>query len=223
MSVPFTLGGTAVAGTDYSGVTASPLVIPAGQTSGTITGTLFSDPGASQTLTFTLGTPPGGATLGSPSVNTLTITEPNPAPTLTSVSPSSATVGAAATTVTVTAHEIHPGLHGGLQRHAADHHLRQRDPGDGDHPGRRPDHGEYRPDHGGHPPAPEAAPSAAPNLLPVNNPAPTLTGISPTTVTVGSPNTTITVTRAAASSAARRWTSTRTAAATYSFVASRPN
>ena len=75
MTVPFTLGGTAVAGTDYSGVTASPLIIPAGQTTPTITGTLLADPGPSQTLTFTLGTPTG-ASLGSPAANTLTITEP---------------------------------------------------------------------------------------------------------------------------------------------------
>jgi sugar lactone lactonase YvrE len=75
VTVPFTLGGTATAGTDYSGVTASPLVITTGQTTATITGTLLSDPGPSQTLTFTLGTP-SGASLGSPAVNTLTITEP---------------------------------------------------------------------------------------------------------------------------------------------------
>ena len=44
VSVPFTLGGTATVGTDYSGVTPSPLVIPAGQTTATITGTLLPDP-----------------------------------------------------------------------------------------------------------------------------------------------------------------------------------
>ena len=65
VSVPFTLGGSATAGTDYSGVTASPLVIPAGQTTATITGTLLADPGPNKTLTLTLGTPTG-ATLGSP-------------------------------------------------------------------------------------------------------------------------------------------------------------
>jgi hypothetical protein len=75
VSVPFTLGGSAVSGTDYSGVTASPLTIKAGQTSGTITGTLPADPGASPTLTFTLGSPTN-ATLGSTATNTLTITEP---------------------------------------------------------------------------------------------------------------------------------------------------
>jgi hypothetical protein len=79
VSVPFTLGGSAIAGTDYSGVTTSPLVIPAGQTTGIITGTLIDDgaPDAGKTLTFTLGTPTG-AGLGSLSVNTLTIAEPAP-------------------------------------------------------------------------------------------------------------------------------------------------
>jgi hypothetical protein len=73
-TVPFTLGGTAVGGTDYSGVTASPLVIPAGQTSATITGNLLINPaaGVSRTLTLTLGTPTN-ATLGSTATHTLTI------------------------------------------------------------------------------------------------------------------------------------------------------
>ncbi len=59
VTVPFTLGGTAVAGTDFSGVTASPLTFGIGQTTQDITGTLLSDPGPTQTLTFTLGTPTG--------------------------------------------------------------------------------------------------------------------------------------------------------------------
>jgi hypothetical protein len=42
-TVPFTLGGTAANGTDYRNVTATPLVIKAGQISGTITGTLIDD------------------------------------------------------------------------------------------------------------------------------------------------------------------------------------
>ncbi len=75
VTVPFALGGTAVAGTAYSGVTASPLTFVIGQTTQFITGTLLSDPGPPQTLTFTLGTPAEGA-VGSPSVNTLTIDEP---------------------------------------------------------------------------------------------------------------------------------------------------
>jgi hypothetical protein len=79
VSVPFSLGGSAVSGTDYSGVTPSPLLIGAGQTSASITGTLLPDPGASQTLTFMLGSP-SNATLGSTNTNTLTITEPTPTP-----------------------------------------------------------------------------------------------------------------------------------------------
>jgi hypothetical protein len=75
VSVPFTQVGSAVIGTDYSGITASPLTIKAGQTSATITGALPADPGASPTLTFTLGTP-AHAALGATTVNTLTITEP---------------------------------------------------------------------------------------------------------------------------------------------------
>jgi hypothetical protein len=74
-TVPFTLGGTAAAGVAFSGVTAGVLAFGIGQTTQDITGTLLSDPGPAQTLTFTLGTPTGGSVLGSPSVNTLTINE----------------------------------------------------------------------------------------------------------------------------------------------------
>ena len=87
VTVPFMIGGTATAGTDYSNFTASPLVIPAGQTFGAITGQLFPHPGGNQTITFTLGTPSGNATLGSPASNTLTITEPTPTPTPTHSDP----------------------------------------------------------------------------------------------------------------------------------------
>ncbi len=76
VNVPFALGGTAVSGTDYSGVTASPLVFPSGTTTVNITGTLLSDPGANQTLTLTLGTPSANASVGATTVNTLTINEP---------------------------------------------------------------------------------------------------------------------------------------------------
>jgi Domain of unknown function (DUF4214) len=78
--VPFTLAGTATAGTDYSGVTATPLFIKAGQISGTITGTLIDDGKfntTNKTLTLTLGTPTN-ATLGAPTIDTLTIAEPPP-------------------------------------------------------------------------------------------------------------------------------------------------
>ncbi len=76
VSVPFTVGGPAVSGVAYSGVTPSPLTFGIGQTSLNITGTLLLDPGPLQTVTFTLGTPTGGADLGSPSVYTLNIAEP---------------------------------------------------------------------------------------------------------------------------------------------------
>jgi elongation factor P hydroxylase len=76
-TIPFTLGGTAVSSTDYSGVTASPLVIAAGQTTGTITGALPPDPGPNKTLTFTLGAPTN-ATLGATATDALTIVEPPP-------------------------------------------------------------------------------------------------------------------------------------------------
>ena len=76
ITIPFTVGGTATSGTEYSGVSASPLVIPAGQSSATITGTLINF-GASdilQTITFTPGAPTN-ATLGSITTNTLSIAE----------------------------------------------------------------------------------------------------------------------------------------------------
>src|ERR1019366_9399756 len=74
-SIPFALGGTAVAGADYGGVTASPLDIAAGSTSGTITGTLFDNDrfaSSERTLTVTLQTPSYGV-LGAITTNTLII------------------------------------------------------------------------------------------------------------------------------------------------------
>ena len=75
MTVPFTLGGTAVAGTDYSGVTASPLVSrsarpPAHHRHAPLR------PRPQPDADIHPGHAHGGAGLGSPSVNTLTITEP---------------------------------------------------------------------------------------------------------------------------------------------------
>ena len=62
-TVPFKLGGTAVAGEDYSGVTASPLTFMIGQTTQSITGTLLSVPGSNRTLILTLVAPTGGTAL----------------------------------------------------------------------------------------------------------------------------------------------------------------
>src|SRR5262249_41045005 len=75
-SVPFSFNSTAISGVAFSDVAPSPLIFGIGQTTKDITGTLIPDPGPSQTMVFRLGTPTGGATLGSPSVNTLTINEP---------------------------------------------------------------------------------------------------------------------------------------------------
>ena len=58
LSVPFTLGGTAVAGTDYSGIAASPLVFPIGQTTADITGSLSPQAGANRTITVAVGRRP---------------------------------------------------------------------------------------------------------------------------------------------------------------------
>src|SRR5205814_351226 len=75
--VPFTLSGTAVLGVNYTGLTSSPLIIPAGQTTALITGYVIDDGDfivASPTLFVTLGTP-SGATLGSMSTEALGILE----------------------------------------------------------------------------------------------------------------------------------------------------
>src|SRR5574344_1355591 len=71
--IPFTLGGTALAGTDYQ-IPASPLTIPAGQTSGTIDIVLAADGLAepAETIIVELGTPTG-ATLGATTTHTLTV------------------------------------------------------------------------------------------------------------------------------------------------------
>jgi hypothetical protein len=72
-AVPFTLGGTAKAGTDYSNVSPSPLAFLLPFEIGYITGTLIPHPGGpNKTLTFTLG----WTFKGKFPVNTLTITEP---------------------------------------------------------------------------------------------------------------------------------------------------
>ena len=80
VSIPFTLGGTALAGADYQ-IPASPLTIPAGQTSGTIDIVLAADGLAepAETIIVVLGTPTG-ATLGATTTHTLTIAASEAAP-----------------------------------------------------------------------------------------------------------------------------------------------
>ncbi|MDA1263655.1 MAG: hypothetical protein O2816_01090, partial [Planctomycetota bacterium] len=73
VTVPFTLAGDATPNVDYT-ADASPLVIPAGQTTGSITITPAADtsPESDETVELTLGAPTN-ATLGAPSVHVLTV------------------------------------------------------------------------------------------------------------------------------------------------------
>jgi hypothetical protein len=75
VTIPYTLTGTATQDTDYTVVPATPLTIPAGQTTASVTITSIadgvSDPG--ETVIITLGTPTN-ATLGTNITATTTIT-----------------------------------------------------------------------------------------------------------------------------------------------------
>ena len=76
VSVPFTVGGTALNGTDYSGLTAGPLVIPAGSTSITISGTMLAGSRVEQDLDFHPAHSEPRHAGDRAAGNTLTITEP---------------------------------------------------------------------------------------------------------------------------------------------------
>lgn len=95
-TVPFSVGGTATSVTDYSVNTSSPLVIPAGSMSGTITLSISGDTTYenNETIVVTLGTPTNG-TLGATSTHTITVINNDPVPTV-SFSASSQTVTEAA-------------------------------------------------------------------------------------------------------------------------------
>ena len=75
VAVPFTVGGTAGNPADYT-ISASPLTIAAGNTTGTITVTVIADTLAepNETVIVTLGTPTN-ATLGAPAQHILTIAD----------------------------------------------------------------------------------------------------------------------------------------------------
>lgn len=80
IQVPFTLSGTATAGTgkDYTFTPVSPLTIPAGSTSASLTFTLQEDtaPEGNETIIITLGVPASGAVLHvASSQHTLTIVD----------------------------------------------------------------------------------------------------------------------------------------------------
>jgi hypothetical protein len=84
VTVDYTVGGgTATAGVDYV-ATNGTLTFLDGQTSATFTIDVTADPTSegNETVQLTLSNPTGGASLGTPSQATLTITEPVPIPTL---------------------------------------------------------------------------------------------------------------------------------------------
>jgi formylglycine-generating enzyme required for sulfatase activity len=75
ISVPFTLGGTAVASSQYSSLSSSPLTISAGSSSANITFTSIVDSNSSdETLIVTLGAPTY-ADLGATTIHTLTFND----------------------------------------------------------------------------------------------------------------------------------------------------
>lgn len=81
VSVPFTLSGTDSLASDYTLVTASPIVIPAGQTSADIDVSIINDTlnETNETIIVTLGAPTN-AGFGSTTTHTLTITDNDPLP-----------------------------------------------------------------------------------------------------------------------------------------------
>ena len=97
ITIPFTTSGTAVASSTDYGITTSPIVITAGQTSATVTFTIIEDSldEDSETAIVTLGTPTNGV-LGSNFTHVLTITDNDATPTVT-FSSGSASNGSEAT------------------------------------------------------------------------------------------------------------------------------
>jgi hypothetical protein len=82
VTLPFTLGGTAQLGSDYA-ISGSPLVIPAGQGSGSISITIVNDPlhEPDETVIVSMGAPTN-AVPAAPSQHTLTILDNDPLPEL---------------------------------------------------------------------------------------------------------------------------------------------
>jgi hypothetical protein len=103
VTVPFSVSGTATLDADYS-ISGSPLVIPAGQTTGTISISIIDDASyesSSESVAVTLGTPIN-ATLGSPRAHTVLIQDNDPFPKVSfSTSTQSAGEGTGAMTITV--------------------------------------------------------------------------------------------------------------------------
>jgi hypothetical protein len=72
VTVPYSLGGSAIPGTDYTINPASPLVIPAGQTSATVTIHVLDNNNPQSTVSLALGNPTN-AILSTPSQFSLTL------------------------------------------------------------------------------------------------------------------------------------------------------
>ncbi|MFM8269868.1 MAG: Calx-beta domain-containing protein, partial [Pseudomonadota bacterium] len=100
-SIPFSVSGTATSGTDFSVSTSSPLVIPAGSTTGTITLSVTGDNvyENNETIILTLGSPTD-ASLGAATMHTITANNDDPVPTV-SFSASAQTVTESANVVYV--------------------------------------------------------------------------------------------------------------------------
>lgn len=79
LMVSYTVGGTAVPGTDYTALAASPIAFAAGQTSATVTVTPIAGATANTPPTVVLSlTSGGGYNTGTPNSATVTIREPHP-------------------------------------------------------------------------------------------------------------------------------------------------
>ena len=80
VTVPWSIGGSAIQGVDYSGPTSGSLPFAPSQTSASLPITVLNDAlvDGLRSVIVTLGTPSGSATLGSPSVATLDISDNEP-------------------------------------------------------------------------------------------------------------------------------------------------
>tara|TARA_B110001454_G_scaffold28073_1_gene27433 strand:- start:22282 stop:24777 length:2496 start_codon:yes stop_codon:yes gene_type:complete len=80
--IPFSLSGTATQSVDFTLSATTPITIPAGQTTASISLTLLNDSTyeGPETIIFTLGTPQTNATLGSQETHIFTIIDDDPAP-----------------------------------------------------------------------------------------------------------------------------------------------
>ena len=147
--MPFTLGGTAVSGTDYSGVTAGSLVFAPGQTTEYITGTLLPDPGAYPNADRHAGHAqqqrrPRQPGLQHPDHHRTAGTGPDPDEHQFDLSPGRQPEH----DNFADWEQLRPSLDGGLRWRGLRHHVPQRDAVDGRHSGFGPHHRWPRHGHG---------------------------------------------------------------------------